>query len=555
MTATSLFQPLIERLDEALRIIEVRRYGRVLRSGRLPMVFALCTFVTAWVLASTLSGVYGTALLGRAGGFYGVLLGVSGVAAALGGFLRAQQLWQNERQLRTFSALLMTRTPPRQFVLTSVVMCALLGLGLAAIPAVFGVLLALLARANPAGLLLHVALLPGCALLGSALGVSVFFISVNLVPARLYYPALALLALIALGLWGRIEMIESVRRKAWEEHPGRITRALTLLTPVPATLAISSPRWFDRFAGQGLAWGGPTWTFALAYLGGALAVTGLAAFVSVRGYQRLAMDVEHLDEKPRAPTEDPGQEVYWKGFRNPVWTREVRTRLRSKDTAEFIFFSSIAVAAGAFVPLLMTASDLSDPLQTAQSARSVFFWLTMTLVALITLLAPGLTADVITRERATGTLEMLVGTPLKPRDILMGKLLGAAGVLLLLISPSLPLFGLCYLFHGADGRQVVQVYMLLLLTLFACTYIGVMQSAIHAKGGWAKMWTHAITALFVALPGGPFWIAAAVAGPQASMRNDLMNQGVWVAFMAVIWGFVLALFWGNANEQLEYSEY
>lgn len=555
MTRSAFFAPLIDRLDEALRVIESRRYGRILRSGRLPMVFALCTFVTAWVLAPLLSSAYGSTLLGQRGAFYGVLLAVSGVAAMVGGFLRAQQLWQNERQLRTFSALLMTRTPPKQFVLTSVVMCGLLGLALAAIPAVFGLIAAVFARANPAGLLLHVALLPACALLGSAFGVSGFFVSVNLAPARVYYPAVALLALVAMGLWGRIEIVESVRRKDWAEHPGRITRALTLLTPVPATLSISSPQWFRRYAGQGLGWPGPAWTFALAYLAGTLGFAALATLVSIRGYQRLSMDVEHLDEKPRSPSEDPGQEVYWRGFRNPVFTREVRTRLRSKDTAEFIFFSSIAVAAGAFVPLLMTASDLSDPLQTAQSARSVFFWLTMTLVALITLLAPGLTADVITRERATGTLEMLVGTPLCPSDILMGKLLGAAGVLLLLISPSLPLFGLCYLFHGADGRQVVQVYLLLLLTLFACTYIGVMQSAIHAKGGWAKMWTHSITALFVALPGGPFWIAAAVAGPQASMRDDLMKQSMWVAFMAVIWGFVLALFWGNANEQLEYSEY
>jgi ABC-type Na+ efflux pump permease subunit len=278
-------------------------------------------------------------------------------------------------------------------------------------------------------------------------------------------------------------------------------------------------------------------------------------WLSVRGFLALTDAPELIDVKPETPLEDLGEEYYWKGFRNPVWTRDIRTRLRSKETAEFIFFTSIAVAAGAFVPLVMTTNDLSNPLQTAISAKQVFFWLTMTLVALIALITPGMTAETITQERTHGTLEMLVGTILRPREILQGKLLGAICVMLMLISPSLPLFGLCYLFHGASGDQVIQVYLLLLATLTISALIGLTQSAINAKAGMAKFWAYACTAVLVAFPGGPFWIAAGLAAPDPQTRQELMNNAGVSAVIGVLWAFVLVLFWGNACEQIEYSEY
>jgi hypothetical protein len=72
----------------------------------------------------------------------------------------------------------------------------------------------------------------------------------------------------------------------------------------------------------------------------------------------------------------------------------------------------------------------------------------------------------------------------------------------------------------------------------------------------AKFWAYAITALLVAFPGGPFWIAAMMAAPNADIRQANAQMGGAVsAVMSVVWGFVLVLFWGNASEQLEYSEY
>lgn len=553
-------QVLIERLDEALRVLELRRYRRILQAGRLPIVYALAIFAVAGVLVPFLFAEGGVLAGSQSfrpepGWGGGILLTVTAIAAGLGGYFRAQHLWQEQRQMHTLHTWLLTRQSPGRAALTTVVMGGVLGMALVAVPGLFGALLGLYGGLQWWQFLLYLVYLPLCGLVGSAIGAVAFFIGQNLVPRVLYYPGLAALAVLVLGIWLRLEAVQNGWSRGWEEHSGRVVQALLLVTPVPWLSGIGGPQWWNRYAGASLDLPVPPWAgillYALLLLGVAVYLAGLA----VTGYRRLAADPDLIEEKPRVVTEEAGPEFYWKGFRNPVLTRDIRTRLRSRETAEFIFFASIAVAAGAFVPLIMTARDLSDPLLTARAARQIFFWLTMTLIALVTLISPALTADVITQERTQGTLEMLIGTSLRPRDILVGKLLGAVSVMLLLISPSLPLFGLCYLFHGASAGQVVGVYILVIVSMAISASLGLAQSSINPRGGMAKFWAYALTAFFVGFPGGPFWIGAAIAAPSTEMKQQLSGNFSLTAMIAIFWIFFLVLLWGNSSEQLEYSEY
>lgn len=550
---------LARSLEESIRILEWRRYQRILAAGRLPFIYSAAVLLLAWLLVPFLFATGGPLATSgsdaQPGGAAGALLATTALAAALAAYLRAQHLWHQERQLHTFHNWLLSRQQPGRTVVTTVCMAALLGLAIVGVPAVLGLAVGLVAGMQPWQLLACVLLLALCSLAGAALGAAVFFVSYGLVSHRHYYPGLLAILAIVTCLWLRLESVENGWRRNWDEHPARIGRAVNLVTPIPAIFGAASPGWWDDYTRRPLRAAVPAWGGALLY---ALFLAGLAAAATraaMRGYLALAEDPARMEEKPRQLAEEAGEEFYWKGFRNPVWTRDIRTRLRSKDTAEFIFFASVAVAAGAFVPLLMTASDLSDPLHSAEVAKQVFFWLTMTLVALVALIAPGLTADVVTQERSQGTLELLIGTPLRPREILTGKLLGGVSVLLLLLSPSLPLFGLCYLFHGASGLQVLGVYGLLIATLAISSLVGLTQSAIHTRSGVAKVWSYGLTALFVAFPGGPFWVAAAAAEPDAGMRQSLGSQGGFSAVLGVVWAYGLLLMWGNASEQLEYSEY
>lgn len=557
---STLAEAAVRQLDEAVRMVELRRYRRIVSAARLPVIYAAAIFMIAGLFAPFFFGENGMLAGARGVSNYpgwgaGILLVVSGLAAGLAAYLRAMHLWSQERQLRTLDILLLTRQNPKRVAVTIVAMSAVLGLMLVALPAGVGLAIGLVSGLDWWQLLLSVALLGLCALTGAALGAAAFFMSFNLAPKHLAAAGLGALGLTATGLWFQIETAQNGWVRGWEEHPGRVMQALHLLTPVPTLFALSAPGWWANYSRPTLGVELPVWGLGLLYALVLGLVATLLTWLSVRGFLALTDSPELVDVKPQTPLEDLGEEYYWKGFRNPVWTRDIRTRLRSKETAEFIFFTSIAVAAGAFVPLVLTTNDLSDPLKTAESAKQVFFWLTMTLVGIVALITPGMTAEAITQERMHGTLEMLIGTSLRPREILLGKLLGAVCVMLMLISPSLPLFGLCYLFHGASGEQVVQVYALLLVTLTVSALIGLTQSAINSKAGMAKFWAYACSGVLVAFPGGPFWMAAGIAAPDPHTRQELFNNAGVSAVIGVLWAFVLVLFWGNACEQIEYSEY
>jgi ABC-type transport system involved in cytochrome c biogenesis permease component len=551
-----------KHLDEALRVIELRRYKRLLLEGRLPAVYSIGVLLVTWMLVPFIFGSGGLmsnsdSIFEYEGWFPGALFTTTALAAMLAGYFRSQRLWNQEHRLHAFTHWIMTRQSPIRVAVTSAAMATVLGLGMVAVPAALALCIGTFTGMSWWQILLSTLLLVCCSLFGAALGTCVFFVSRSLAPRGLLYAGLTLVLLLSVGLWLRVENVEKGWKRSWEERPGRVSRAIALVTPAPAVFGVAAPEWWKTHPAKnlGLERSLPAWGGGLLYSAFLLAGAALCTALGALGYRKVAAEPDLLSERPKAPTEEAGEEFYWKGFRNPVLTRDIRTRLRSRDTAEFIFFASVAVAAGAFIPLLMTAKDLADPQETARAARHVFFWLTMTLVSLVALVTPGLTADVIVQERESGTLEMLIGTPLRPREILLGKLLGAVCVMLLLISPSLPLYGLCYLFHGASEAQVMAVYSLLVLTLVVSAFIGLAQSSTHAKSGVAKFWAYALTLAFVAFPGGPFWVAAAAAAPDAGLRKALTDQGHVTAVVAVLGGFFLALLWGNASEQLEYSEY
>jgi hypothetical protein len=288
---------------------------------------------------------------------------------------------------------------------------------------------------------------------------------------------------------------------------------------------------------------------AVLYLGLAIYLLALA----VRGFELLRADPERLERRPEAIDErhEPGVEHYWTGFRNPIWTREIRTRLRSRETVECIFFASLAIAAGGFFPLFAAGGQLADPLQAADVARQVFFWLTMTLGVFVTLITPGLTAEAIAVEREHGTLDLLLTTPLSPREILNGKLLGAISILLLLLSPSLPLFGLCTLFHGASVSQVLGVYAVLGGNLAICAYFGVTASAVHRHLVSAKVQAYCLAVLFGACPGGFLWTLWALSAPTIADRPTVI---AFAPALFILCSFVAALLWGHATERLRYAE-
>lgn len=119
-----------------------------------------------------------------------------------------------------------------------------------------------------------------------------------------------------------------------------------------------------------------------------------------------------------------------------------------------------------------------------------------------------LTIRLLSEERQTGTLVLLNTSPVKDRDIVIGKFLAAYGVLA--IATLLSLYMPLWLFvHGkvAVGHIVVG-YLGLLLLGAAVTAIGVFGSALASSQVVAAIITAILAAIFVLL-----WMVAKVASP------------------------------------------
>jgi ABC-2 type transport system permease protein len=92
------------------------------------------------------------------------------------------------------------------------------------------------------------------------------------------------------------------------------------------------------------------------------------------------------------------------------------------------------------------------------------------------------TMRLLAEEKRTGTLEMLITLPVKDHEVILGKFLGAWGLILVLIASTAvyPLFMFKFPWHlGAlDGGPVLAGYIGLLLYSAAAVSIGLLISAL-----------------------------------------------------------------------------
>ena len=100
---------------------------------------------------------------------------------------------------------------------------------------------------------------------------------------------------------------------------------------------------------------------------------------------------------------------------SPIFHRELLSSFRSPVT----WWLRVGVGAAAFGVLSWLTELLSgDP---ATLGRPLFIALHGGFALILAILAPALTADCVTEERRAGTLGLLLLTPLKPHEVLLGK--------------------------------------------------------------------------------------------------------------------------------------
>lgn len=226
---------------------------------------------------------------------------------------------------------------------------------------------------------------------------------------------------------------------------------------------------------------------------------------------------------------------------NPVLVQELRSRMRG-GTAYLLLTTVILVFGGftlatfwAITNVVRPVTPVTVPLAGAAAGaqappidrilvaqRGVIFFLVMSLWAIVltALIVPGTTSGAIARERETHSLPLLMGTPLSPLAVVLGKLVGAASYILLVIAAGVPLFSLVIMFGGIGRDQILAVAIILLATTFAFSALGVFISSIARNGLLAGLISYTIV-LAVTLGSYAVYAAASPLSKAVSMKYAL----------------------------------
>lgn len=224
---------------------------------------------------------------------------------------------------------------------------------------------------------------------------------------------------------------------------------------------------------------------------------------------------------------------------NPVLVQELRVRMRGGTaylllTTIILVFGGFSLAtfwaitnvvrpiASATVPIAGTATQAPPLDRLLISQRGVIFFLVMSLWAIVltALIVPGTTSGTIARERETRSLPLMMSTPLSPLSIILGKLLAAASYVALVIAAGIPLFTLVVMFGGIPGNQLVTVAVIVLVTAFTFSALGVFVSSIARNGLLASLITYSVV-LAVTLGSYAVYLAASPLSKAVTMKYAL----------------------------------
>lgn len=147
------------------------------------------------------------------------------------------------------------------------------------------------------------------------------------------------------------------------------------------------------------------------------------------------------------------------------------------------------------------------------NAQDLFGLFAYGLLASVVLLSPIFPATSIVMERRSGTLALLLNSPLKALSIYAGKMLAVLAFVGLLLVLSLPAAAACYAMGGiALQEQLVVLYAVLLLVAVQYVALGLLVSSFATSADSAMRLTYGYVFVTAVLVLGPYFLFQGDAG-------------------------------------------
>ena len=190
---------------------------------------------------------------------------------------------------------------------------------------------------------------------------------------------------------------------------------------------------------------------------------------------------------------------------NPIVAKEYRSRMRTWRSPLTITIHVLVLGGIGWAVFSVISSTVnsygSGGIPPSSMGITIFSFLVLFQVGLLAFITPALTAGAISGERERQTIDLLFVTPLAPFSIIWGKLLASMSFVVLLISLSVPIFSLVFLFGGIELDQVLAAFALTGVTAMTFGFLGVAFSTLFKRTLAATVASYG--AAFVLLVGSP----------------------------------------------------
>lgn len=169
---------------------------------------------------------------------------------------------------------------------------------------------------------------------------------------------------------------------------------------------------------------------------------------------------------------------------NPVLTREILERFRTRRAPWFLFAWTLGIGLVGYVVYLVSQQvannffGMGRLIATGFMGRFLFQAMALLMMTAVVMVVPGITALTIVGERERQTLSLLQVTQLSPLQLILGKLTSSLSYFLLLVVAVAPIIALPLLFGGMSFGDVFAALGVMLLT---AVMIGSVSIAISAR--------------------------------------------------------------------------
>jgi ABC-type transport system involved in multi-copper enzyme maturation permease subunit len=239
-----------------------------------------------------------------------------------------------------------------------------------------------------------------------------------------------------------------------------------------------------------------------------------------------------------------GERIQRATLDNPILVKEFRTRMRGARAYWILLGYTLMIATilgfTYYTQQLHATENGQNMLTAAQAARdlgkTMYFIVFISQAIMVALITPAITSGAITIEREQRSYELLVTTPLRPIDLIRGKLTAAVAFVVLLLTASLPLVSLTFLVGGVSPGEIFFSYLIIALASFVAGTLGIFWSAALKSTAVATVATYVtVMVLFlVSMLPGFMSMDAARAGTGANPAFPLQSLNpVTATFRAV----------------------